>query len=69
MPDTAGLLRETGAMIEHTTLTDDLFMANHPSNYLSIKAHLPYDKEDTLKRVRAALSGDIPLREEWRRAF
>lgn len=56
-------------MIEHTTLTDDLFMANHPSNYLSIKAHLPYDKEDTLKRVRAALSGDIPLREEWRRAF
>jgi radical SAM superfamily enzyme YgiQ (UPF0313 family) len=69
MPDTAGLLRETGAMIEHTTLTDGLFMANHPSNYLSIRAHLPYDKEVTLKRVRAALSGDIQLREEWRRAF
>lgn len=69
MPDQRGLLKELGIMIAHTDLTDGLFMANHPSNYLSIRAHLPFDKEATLERIETALQGEIALREEWMRAF
>lgn len=69
LPNQIGLLRELGIMIEHTTLTDGLFMANHPSNYLSIKAHLPKDKKNALARIYAALNGKIELRQEWMRAF
>ena len=69
MPDQMGLLRELGVMIENTTLTDGWFMANHPSNYLPIKAHLPFDKEETLSRINSALEGNVQLRPEWMRAF
>jgi hypothetical protein len=69
LPDQISLLKELGVMIERTTLTDGWFMANHPSNYLSVKAHLPFDKEETLARIQAALSGDVSLRPEWLRAF
>ncbi len=69
LPDQLALLRELGVMISHTDMTDGLFMANHPSNYLPIKAHLPFDKEKTLERIQAALHGKIELRPEWMRAF
>ena len=69
MPDQLGLLQEVGVMIENTNLTDGWFMANHPSNYLPIKAHLPQDKEETLKKIHAALEGKVQLRPEWMRAF
>ena len=69
LPDQLELLRELGIMIQHTNLTDGLFMANHPSNYLSIKAYLPKDKEDALGRIYSALNGKIELRQEWMRAF
>lgn len=69
MPDQLGLLQEVGVMIENTNLTDGWFMANHPSNYLPIKAHLPYDKEETLAKIHAALEGKVQLRPEWMRAF
>jgi radical SAM superfamily enzyme YgiQ (UPF0313 family) len=69
LPDQLALLREMGVMIENTALTDGWFMANHPSNYLPIKAHLPFDKETTLTRIHAALSGGVGLRPEWARAF
>ena len=69
MPDQLGLLQEVGVMIENTNLTDGWFMANHPSNYLPIKAHLPQDKEETLAKIHAALEGKVQLRPEWMRAF
>ncbi|MGL4667467.1 MAG: radical SAM protein [Saezia sp.] len=69
LPDQAELLRELAIMIEHTDLTDGLFMANHASNYLPIKAWLPYDKEETLARIHAALSGQVSLKPEWMRAL
>ena len=69
MPDQKGLLQEMGVMIENTNLTDGWFMANHPSNYLPIKAHLPFDKEETLGRIHSALEGGVQLRPEWMRAF
>lgn len=69
MPDQLGLLQEVGVMIENTNLTDGWFMANHPSNYLPIKAHLPQDKEETLAKIHSALEGKVQLRPEWMRAF
>jgi radical SAM superfamily enzyme YgiQ (UPF0313 family) len=69
LPDQISLLKELGVMIEHTNLTDGWFMANHPSNYLPVRAHLPFDKQETLTRIHAALAGDISLRPEWLRAF
>ena len=69
LPDQLMLLRELGIMIQHTDITDGLFMANHPSNYLPVKARLPFDKESTLHRISDALKGKIELRSEWMRAF
>ncbi len=63
------MLAELGVMLQHTNLTDGMFMANHPSNYLSIKAQLPADKEANLARIHDALNGKIALRDEWMRAF
>jgi hypothetical protein len=56
-------------MIEHTDLSRGLFHANHPSNYLPIKARIPKDKDAALKLIDTALDGEIELRPEWLRAL
>ncbi|NWH03766.1 radical SAM protein [Desulfobacter latus] len=63
------MLSELGAMIASTTLTDGLFHANHASNYLPIRAHLPRDKEKTLELISQALDGKVPLKPEYMRAL
>ena len=63
------MLRELRTMIAHTHLSRGLFHANHPSNYLPIKARLPKDKEATLKLIDKALDGKVALRPEWLRAL
>lgn len=63
------MLTELGAMIAGTNLTDGLFHANHASNYLPIRAHLPRDKEKTLELISQALDGKIPLKPEYMRAL
>ncbi|MDI6796539.1 MAG: radical SAM protein [Desulfatibacillaceae bacterium] len=63
------LLKELGAMIAHTNLTNGLFHANHASNYLPIRARLPRDKEKTLALIQEALEGKVGLRPEWARAL
>lgn len=63
------MLTELGAMIAATNLTDGLFHANHASNYLPIRAHLPRDKEKTLELISHALDGKIPLKPEYMRAL
>nr|WP_320016012.1 radical SAM protein [uncultured Desulfobacter sp.] len=63
------MLTELGAMIAATNLTDGLFHANHASNYLPIRAHLPRDKEKTLELISQALDGKIPLKPEYMRAL
>ena len=63
------MLTELGAMIAATNLTDGLFHANHASNYLPIRAHLPQDKEKTLELISQALDGKIPLKPEYMRAL
>ncbi len=63
------MLRELGAMIAATQLSDGLFHANHASNYLPIRAHLPRDREKTLELISQALKGKIALKPESMRAL
>ena len=63
------MLIELRAMIDHTDLSAGLFTANHASNYLPIKVHLPQDKEAALQVIDTALADDIPLKPEWLRAL
>ena len=69
LPDTRELLLELREMFEHTHLSGGLFMANHASNYLPIKARLPKDREKTLDTIDAALRGEIDLKPEWMRGL
>ncbi|MFH2045344.1 MAG: radical SAM protein [Pseudomonadota bacterium] len=63
------MLKELRAMIEATNVSKGQFHANHASNYLSIRARLPRDKESTLAQIDKALSGKISLRPEYLRAM
>ena len=69
LPDTRELLLELREMFEHTHLSGGLFMSNHASNYLPIKARLPKDREKTLDLIDAALRGEIDLKPEWMRGL
>lgn len=62
-------LRELRVMFEHTDLSRGLFMANHASNYLPIRARLPRDKEAVLALIDEALAGRVRLKAEWMRAL
>ena len=69
LPDTRELLLELREMFKHTHLSGGLFMSNHASNYLPIKARLPKDREKTLDLIDAALRGEIDLKPEWMRGL
>lgn len=69
LPDTDELLLELREMFKHTHLSGGLFMSNHASNYLPVKARLPKDREKTLALIDAALRGEIDLKPEWMRGF
>jgi radical SAM superfamily enzyme YgiQ (UPF0313 family) len=62
-------LRELRTMIAGTNLSDGLFHANHASNYLPIRAHLPHEKHSTLELIDEAISGNIALKPEYMRAL
>jgi radical SAM superfamily enzyme YgiQ (UPF0313 family) len=62
-------LRELRVMIANTDLSNGLFHANHASNYLPIRAHLPHDKEMTIRLIDEAISGRIALKPEHMRAL
>jgi radical SAM superfamily enzyme YgiQ (UPF0313 family) len=69
LPDERGLLLEMKEMIAHIDLSNGIFASNHASNYLSVKVHLPEGRQEALKRIDAALGGEIGLKPEWMRAF
>ena len=69
LPDTRELLLELREMFNHTHLSGGLFMSNHASNYLPIKAALPKDREKTLGLIDAALRGEVDLKPEWMRGL
>ncbi|MEN6421726.1 MAG: radical SAM protein, partial [Smithella sp.] len=55
LPDKFGFIRELYLMIEKSNFTDCYFTSNHASNYLSIKARLPREKEKNLKMIGSVL--------------
>ena len=63
------MLTELGTMISTTHLTSGYFHANHASNYLPIRAHLPEDREKTLALIAQALEGKVGLKPEYMRAL
>jgi len=63
------MLKELRTMIAHTNLTDGLFHANHASNYLPIRARLPYDQTRVLAQIDRAINGKVPLKPEYMRAL
>jgi radical SAM superfamily enzyme YgiQ (UPF0313 family) len=71
LPDTFGFLRELELMIAHSNFTNCFFTANHASNYLPIRARMPAEKEETLRRIREVIAaGDkTRLRPEYMRGL
>ena len=71
LPDTFGFLRELEIMIAHSDFTNCFFTSNHASNYLSIRARLPEEKEKTVRMIHHVIqSGDSrQLRPEYLRGL
>ena len=51
LPDKFGFIRELYLMIAESNFTNCYFTSNHASNYLSVKAYLPREKEKILKMI------------------
>jgi radical SAM superfamily enzyme YgiQ (UPF0313 family) len=70
LPTPFEMIEELGLMFAHTDM-HGLFFSNHASNYLPVKAYLPEDKDETLKRIREVLAKQDPsaLRPEYFRAL
>lgn len=69
LPGATRMLLELRTMIDHTHLSHGIFLANHASNYLPIRARFPRDRESTIELIDRALTGRMPLRPEWLRAL
>ncbi|MDZ7642588.1 MAG: radical SAM protein [Desulfurivibrio sp.] len=69
MPDQAGLLEELRRMVANLGDCRCQLQSNHPSNYLSINARLPKDRERVLAAIDRARAGEIGLRPEHLRAL
>ncbi len=69
LPNSTEMLEEIAIMIQHTTLTNGYFHANHASNYLPIKAKFPQDKKVTLELIDKALNGEVRLKPEYMRGL
>ncbi|TKB26969.1 radical SAM protein [Desulfopila sp. IMCC35006] len=69
LPSPHEMLEELAIMLANTELSNGYFHANHASNYLPIKAHLPQDKPATLKLIDRALHGKVSLKPEYLRGL
>jgi radical SAM superfamily enzyme YgiQ (UPF0313 family) len=71
LPDKFELVRELREMVAESALENCLFFSNHASNYFSVQARLPRDKETILQQLDSVLSSrsDKYLRKEFMRAL
>jgi radical SAM superfamily enzyme len=67
--DARECLIETRTLVENLAPQQLHFLSNHASNYVSIDAQLPADKEAVLQTLDAAIHEDIPLRSERSRGL
>ena len=69
LPSVECLLRELRIIVAEANPSEAIFRSNHASNYLPIGGRLPRDREAILRKIDAALSGDVPFRAEWSRGL
>ena len=69
IPDDIGMIAELRELVKHTDLSRGAFRSVHASNYLSIDARFPQDKEQVLKTLDDALAGNVELKPEWMRGL
>lgn len=69
LPEVDVLLRELRTFVDEVRPVDSIFRTNHASNYLPLGGRLPRDREKIVGVLDAALSGEIPLRDEWARGL
>jgi radical SAM superfamily enzyme YgiQ (UPF0313 family) len=71
LPDTFGFIRELYLIIANSNFTNCYFTSNHASNYLSIRARLPEEKERVIKMIRSIIdAGDLGrIRPEYLRGL
>jgi radical SAM superfamily enzyme YgiQ (UPF0313 family) len=55
LPDKFGFIRELYLIIKNSNFTNCYFTSNHASNYLSIKANLPLQKENVLQLISSVI--------------
>ena len=55
LPDKFGFIRELYLIIANSNFTNCYFTSNHASNYLPIKANLPFQKENVLKLISSVI--------------
>ena len=55
LPDKFGFIRELYLIIANSNFTNCYFTSNHASNYLPIKANLPFQKENILKLISSVI--------------
>lgn len=64
VPDARECLVETKTLVEHLSVEKLHFLSNHASNYVSIDAQFPDDREEVLAILDAAIDKKIPMRSE-----
>ncbi|MFC1670252.1 radical SAM protein [Spirochaetota bacterium] len=69
VPDDIGMIAELREIVRYTDLSRGAFRSVHASNYLSIDARFPQDKERVLQTLDNALAGDVELKPEWMRGL
>jgi len=69
VPDNIGMITELREIVKHTDLSRGSFRSVHASNYLSIDARFPQEKEAVLKTLDQAIAGNIELKQEWMRGL
>lgn len=69
VPDDIGMIAELREIVQYTDLSRGAFRSVHASNYLSIDARFPQDKEAVLKTLDDALAGKVALKPEWMRGL
>ncbi len=57
VPGPRDVLFETKLLVEQLEVSDCTFRSNHASNYVSLKAQLPYEKDVLLQQIDRALQG------------
>jgi len=62
-------MRYVGKLYRPPSEADAVFRTNHASNYLPLGGRLPHDRERIVQVIDAALTGQVPLRDERNRGL